>query len=314
MFILYSFIGSLPQYIIYNVYQTRLFFNGDIYLIIDDINSQYLEKLKQFNVKIVNYNDVIDVNFINLMKEKQHYFHYVHGLTGRELLFSRSIERFFLATNMMKKFNLENCIFLELDVLIYKEPENLYLNFKNSNKDFAIIFHSLAEQKMGSGICFIKNKNSIDNLLTYIIEFIKNIYHNDWWSEMIILYKYYYEYNFEDKTNIYILPSFPNFNNENINKECYENYINNYGLFDSAQYGIYLLGEDPFHNNGIIVKNKTFNHFPINCSSYEFKWELDEKKRNLPYIKVDNNWILINNLHCHAKNLEEGISRPFLLE
>ena len=313
MFVLYSFIGSLPKYIIYNVYQTRLFFDGNIYLIIDDINSPYLEKLKEFNVKIINYNDVIDYNFLILMKEKQQYFCYINGLTGRELLLIRCIERFFLAANLMKKFNLEDCIFLELDVLIYKEPEKLYLNFKNSNKDFGIIFHSLAEQKMGSGICFIKNKNSIDNLLNYFLVFINKINTLGHYGEMSILYKYYYEYNLENKTNIYLLPSFPNFNNENINKECYENYINNCGLFDSAQYGIYLLGEDPFHNNGIIVKNKSFNHFPIICCYYEFKWELDEKKRNLPYIKINNEWILINNLHCHGKNLEEGISRPLLL-
>jgi hypothetical protein len=312
MFVLYSFIGSLPEYIIYNVYQTRLFFDGDIYLIIDDINSPYLEKLKQFNVKIVNYDDVIDENFCNLMKEKIKFFYYVSGLTGRELLFSRSNERFFLAANLMKKFNLEDCIFLELDVLIYKEPENLYLNFKNSNKDFAIIYDSLNAKSMGSGICFIKNKNSIDNLLNYMLYFINNINELGFYGEMVIFYKYYYEYNLEDKTNIYILPSFPNFNNENIIKECYENYINDYGLFDSAQYGIYILGEDPFHNNGLLVKNKTSDRYPINCSHYKFKWELDEKNRNVPYINVDNKWILLNNLHCHAKNLEEGISQPLL--
>lgn len=314
MFVLYSFIGKLPQYIIYNVYQTRLFFDGDIYLIIDDINSQYLEKLKQFNVKIVNYDDVIDVNFSNLMKKKLQYFHYIHGLTGRELLFSRCNERFFLAANLMKKFNLENCIFLELDVLIYKEPENLYLNFKNSNKDFAIIYDSPVWKTISTCICFIKNKNSIDNLLNYILSFINNIDRCDFYGEMTTIYKYYYEYNLEDKTNIYILPSFPNFNNKNINKESYENYLNDCGLFDPLQYGIYLLGEDPFHNNGILVKNKIFDRYAINCKDYEFKWELDEKKRKIPYIKVDNKWILMNNLHCHGKNLDEGISCPFLLE
>ena len=165
---------------------------------------------------------------------------------------------------------------------------------------------------MGSGICFIKNKNSINNLLNYIIELIKNINEHGFYGEMAIFYKYYYEYNLENKTKIYLLPSFPNFNNENIIKECYENYINDYGLFDSAQYGIYLLGEDPFHNNGIIVKKKPLYQFAVVSCKYEFKWELDEKNRNVPYINVDNKWILLNNLHCHAKNLEEGISKPLL--
>ena len=38
MIIVYSFIGKLPKYIVDTVYQSRLFFDGDIYLILDDLS------------------------------------------------------------------------------------------------------------------------------------------------------------------------------------------------------------------------------------------------------------------------------------
>jgi len=86
MSLIYSFIGTLPAYTIASIYQAILFFSDDIYLILDDLNSQYLPKLiNDYKVIIINYNDVIDNNFINLFnKYKQHWeAPYIEGLKGR---------------------------------------------------------------------------------------------------------------------------------------------------------------------------------------------------------------------------------------
>ena len=49
MFIALSFIGKLPEYIVDTIYQTRLFFDHDIYLIVDDMDSPHLKKLSKCN-------------------------------------------------------------------------------------------------------------------------------------------------------------------------------------------------------------------------------------------------------------------------
>ena len=124
MIIVYSFIGKLPNYIIDTIYQTRLFFEGDIYLILDCFNSPYLEKLKEYNVKLVNYKDVVNNEFLKICKKKKRKIAVMSMLGDRKLLFLRSMERFFLLQNLMEKENLENILFLELDNLIYDDPGN----------------------------------------------------------------------------------------------------------------------------------------------------------------------------------------------
>ena len=60
MFIGLSFIGLLPKYIIECIHQIRLYYNDDIYVIIDDYDSQYLPVLLKYDVKIVRYDSLLD--------------------------------------------------------------------------------------------------------------------------------------------------------------------------------------------------------------------------------------------------------------
>ena len=99
MFIALSFIGTLPSYIIESIYQIRLFFDGDIYLILNDISSKYLPQLENYNIKIIHYNFVYCDKFDTIMKNNREKFKYINGLDGREELFLRSIERIFLINN-----------------------------------------------------------------------------------------------------------------------------------------------------------------------------------------------------------------------
>src|SRR5210317_1129575 len=101
MNVIYSFIGKLPNYIIETIYQLRLYYDGDVYLIIDDIKSQYLKDIVKFNIKIIKYEDVIDNEFNNLNKNK---IVIVNNLGDRKLLFIKSFERFYLLKNLMKKY------------------------------------------------------------------------------------------------------------------------------------------------------------------------------------------------------------------
>ena len=53
MFVALSFVGALPAYIIECIHQIRCYFDKDIYLIINDIESQYIDHLEKYNVIIV---------------------------------------------------------------------------------------------------------------------------------------------------------------------------------------------------------------------------------------------------------------------
>jgi hypothetical protein len=97
MFVALSFIGKLPEYILDCVHQVRLFFDGDIVLILDDLNSPYVSILKdRYRVILINYQEVQSPEFIQCYNENRNKFMIVSWLKGRELLFIRCFERFFL--------------------------------------------------------------------------------------------------------------------------------------------------------------------------------------------------------------------------
>ena len=81
-----------------------------------------------------------------------------------------------------------------------------------------------------------------------------------------------------------------------------------FARIDAAAIGIFLLGEDPFHNNGQIILGKHNTHSAIDYTKERFEWRKDEQGRKRPYIWA-NKWILINNLHVHSKALHTGLSK-----
>ena len=110
MIVCLSFVGILPKYIIQTIHQIRCYYNDEIYLIINDLNSNYLEYIKKYNVIIVNYNNVICNSFLETVEANKDKFSYISGLIGREELFIRSFERFFLLKNLLHQQELKDCL------------------------------------------------------------------------------------------------------------------------------------------------------------------------------------------------------------
>ncbi len=308
MYILLSYIGILPNYTIECVHQIRLYFKGLIYLITDDLNEKYnlLNRLiNDYNVIIINYNLVRSIEFDGLMKINEHNIEYlVKEKNGRQFLFKRALERFYLAHNFMNLLNLNDVFFMEIDNLIYDNPEKWLNNFKQ--KDFCFMCHTPSE--CSSGICYIKNKNSLIPFISVLNEYILEAKLGKFYSEMRglrLLYEKYPNY-------VSLLPSI--YPNDKTDELTYKNYDLYRSIFDPACYGIYIMGEDRIHNNGNLIKNKAMKHHLIYCSDYEYKWDIDIDGLKKPYIynKNNNEWILINNLHVHAKNLDEGLSKPLV--
>jgi hypothetical protein len=299
MFIGLSFIGILPKYIIDCVHQIRCYYNNDIYLIIDDYNSQYLPIVLKYNVKIVRYDNVVDNNFLTIITKNYHKFLIINELKDRKLLFIRSFERFFLIHNLMKKNNLSDCFFMEIDNLIYDNPVNWISKF--NKKELCYMFDN--KDHFSSGIMYIKTSQSICNLLSYILNFIDTS--KEFMSEMTCLSRYY-ELN---KDSVQLLPIY--WSDDNISSEAYINYgVYGETIFDAAGIGIFLLGENAFHNNGIVVCGKKNPHSQIDYRKNIFDWKIDNNNLKKPFIWDGNKWILINNLHVHSKELHNGLSLP----
>jgi hypothetical protein len=288
MSLIYSFIGSLPSYTVDSIYQARLFFKGDIYLIIDDFSSIYLQEIiNNYNVIIVNYNDVIDNRFIQLFNTYKNYWEspYIEGLKGRELLMIRSYERLYLVNNLIKKLDLKDVITLEIDNLIYNNPENLLDYLRDAGNYTGMI---TCENNYCIGYMYVKN--GLDNIIDFMNEFVINVnyryqYHSI--TEMKALYAYQ-----KIKKDLYLLPVF--FNRPDIHIECHLNYNKfNDTIFDGAGHGIKLLGRDSYHKN-------PFPQLFINelDTTITYKWEKNNNGLLVPYLldTINNKWLLSHQL------------------
>ena len=295
MILVYCFIGPLPNYAIDTIHQARLFYDGKIYFIISDSTSQYIPILQKYNVDIILYDDVISSEFNDIVKKNTRKFNICHDLKGREKLFIYSFERFFSLHKLMDKYNLTNVFFVELDNLLYDDPRKWEESF--NKKDLAFMFDNY--DRCASGVCYIKNKDSLEELNKSFLDFIINS--SKFITEMTAIYEFWDNH----KDVVQILPTIWPSNYPEISHQNYNIYNS---IFDAAAIGIYIGGVDPVHTNGIIKKGQYWHHSLINYTNYKYKWEKDEQGRNIPYI-FNNEWIRLNNLHIHSKKLDDCLSK-----
>ena len=316
MNIVLSYIGPLPEYTIDCIKQIRLFnTTSPIYLILDDIESEYIKQLEKYNVNLIPYDTVKHQDFLNLFETNKKQFSILEDLGDRKFIFMRSIERFFLLFNLMQQRSLTDVLFMEIDNTIYDDPSVWLEEF--SKNELCFMYDN--EKRFSCGIFYTKTANSLIPLLTGVFQ---NIYkYTCWYCDMTILYEVW-ETDFSN--NILLLPTHTSFVSSEHeffhNGITQKNSLNvlthmNYGkfghtIFDAAGMGVYLFGCDPFHSNGVVIHNnseKTWSH--IKYSQYEYKWERDSKNRNIPYINFgDGKWVRINNLHIHSKDLKSALS------
>jgi len=300
MNIVYSYIGSLPSYCLDSVYQTRLFYNGPIYFIISDIDSPFVTKLiNDFQVIIIPYQDVISNDFNELYEKNSSKFMIFNDLVGREKLFVYAYERYFLLYNLMVLKKLTNVFFMEVDNLIYDNP-NVWLE-EFSKKEIAYMYDNY--YRCGSGICFIKNISILLKLNIFFVNYIMS-------SQMVHEMKSLHDFWESNSHLVQLLPThWPVDTFPFMIHEEYENY--NDTLFDVAGLGIYLGGMDPYHTEGKIIKGLRAKWSFVDYTPYQYDWKVDNQQRKIPYIwnQVDQKWLKINNLHIHSKELKDCLSK-----
>ena len=303
MNIVLSFIGVLPSYIVDCVHQIQTFSTLPIFLIYSDYESKYIEKLNK--IHLIKYDD-INYGYKKTLKAMKNRFCKVDELENRSLLFYRSFERSYLLRNFSQKYNIENIISLEIDILIYDDPRKWFDIFEKKNVKIAFPIDNYKGSRGSLCICYFKNSQYIKLLTDYFDNFyLKSKKYRktqrDFLNEMTAVFDFYEK----NKDICYILPT--HFDNEKYNVIA-DNFKDFNTIFDASAYGIFLLGTHPINSGGISKLYQEWIGSDIKLKLGQVDWREDKKKIKKPYWVFNDKKILINNLHVHSKKLSKGLS------
>jgi len=266
---------NFQEYIIINIEQLLKLNHNNIHVITN----------KQILYNFDNYKDKIKLYIVEDFERDLFKFNSTSTLNNffRNGFWRLSSYRFFIIYEFMYKYNIENVIHLENDVLIYYncdlllpllDKKKLYIPFDCFRRNIA-------------SIVFIPNHHIFEEILH---NYNKNI------DDM---------YNFRNiQLKTQLIENFPIFKLCNINEE-YKFVTKNYDIFnmifDGAAIGQYLGGIDPRNKTGN-TKGFINETCIIKYNNYSFEW--DDKK---PFLILKNEKIPIFNLHIHSKNLKEFV-------
>lgn len=289
--IVLSFIGPMPSYIYECVRQIRAVFNGTVYLIYDQIDAELLKQLDEYCVSMVPYDTVRSSRFDSRFKQTD--FEYIPGLKGREQLFLRSYERFYLLDELIKQKEVKSVWFMEIDNLLYVDPSRFLPVLQQ--KGCVYSYHRPGH--FNSGIFYVNDSATLQPLLTSL-----DTFSNGFRSEMVALHSHYNK----KKTDGLFPLVFPDPNADELFWKDYALFDNH--LFDGAILGIYYFGLDTYHTQGkIITKVPTQNSMNtrfLNIWNYgEMTWKKREDGLYFPYFSTANKDHPIVNLHIHSKDL-----------
>jgi hypothetical protein len=284
--------NSLPSYMETTLAQTRLFNpHAEIYMV---GSSQALVDL---------HAPVKKVAYETLEKSREHL----------EFLAKRSedgywryvVERFFYLDELLMKYQLDQVLHLENDVMVYFEFDALIPSLDRCYAGIAATF--LGDGACIPGIVYIANRDRLRAVIPFVAEMggrgmndmeifaaIRKRQSRDVIDNLPVIPLSYLE---ESRQLGKPLP-----NTSNPDRYCAHVEVFN-SIFDGAALGQYLGGLDPLFGPptpGFINYNSVFDP-----SRFQYTWEIDEKGRKIPYAHHAERKYRINNLHIHSKQLEK---------
>ena len=262
---------NFQSYILDNINNLLAFDNNDIHVITEVEFFNYFENLL---IKLVDCSKLDDFNY-NLNSQLDRNFR-----NGFWYLCSL---RFFYLYSYMKNNNLSDVIHLENDVLTYVNFNDF--NFRN-NKVY-VTFD--CETRVIPGIIYIPN-----------YEAFKPIIEN-------------YNFNLNDMENLAIesnenyIEQFPIFPIVDTIINKYNKNFNEFNsIFDTAAIGQYLGGVDSRNISGD-TRGFVNETCVIKYDVYKFVW-IKTNSLYIPHIIINDNFIRINNLHIHSKDLHNFLA------
>lgn len=308
MEVVYCFIGLLPSYIVDAVYQTRLFFPGKITLLCNDLESPFIQLLKPYNLNIIDTKSFIPNDFIDCANRNEEKFCVANQLGPRKNLFLLSFARFFYLKEYMTKYSVSNVLFLELDVLIYKNPEELLNLFQQKE----ITLSYVANKMTCSGYTYIKDIQILNDITSYFIEFIDKStgVSNDTMSEMSALSSWLN--NPRNKQRVWMLPGL--WQDDRYTKDIWEHFSTfQETLFDGAGIAIRVDGPDACHRKEWERRGKVWWGTEVQYSDYTYEWRMVNGYRVLHLQNPNGPMVPVNCLHVHNKNLQAFLSKPIYI-
>ena len=299
MNIILSFIGPLPVYVIYCVYQIRLYTDMPIYLIFNDHTSKYLDELERMGVTPIRSNTLDLLTETEILDSARDNFVVVDELNERKDLFYRSFERFYLLKALVQLYQLEEILFLEIDNLIYEDPDRWLKIFQSLDVKTAFMIDNF--ERVSTGVAYFKEEEMIKRLTDHFDNYLTDG-KKRFLNEMEAVHGFY----LNNREHCLILPSLES---DGVIPAMSENFRHFGTLFDPSSYGIYLLGYDTFHTGGRIILYQT-NKFGCLKPTKAVRWIYEDGKKR-PYLLSGDTKILISNLHVHSKNLADGLSTPY---
>jgi hypothetical protein len=257
-------IENFQDYIIHNIENLLLFQNTNITVITEN---HFFKFFKDKNVNLIDLNSFSDssINKFNLNKNFRNGF------------WIYTSYRFFVIYEYMKTFNKEKILHIENDVMCYVNVNKIpFINDKIN-----VTFDSPG--KVVPGLVYIPK------------------------TELLKIFLDTYDFNQNDMVNFgkiseTISISLPIINDDTTTySKLNENYNIFESIFDAAAIGQFLGGIDK-RNDQSDTRGYISDTCKVNYSKYTFHWK-KENDLYCPYIKINDKFIKINNLHIHCKNL-----------
>jgi len=263
---------NFQEYIIDNIKNLIAHNNTDIVVITEP---QFFQYFKEFNIQLINKNDLNDHGF---NKKSQLDRHFRNGFWHLCSL------RFFYLYSYIEKNNINKCLHIENDVMIYKD----LTNYEFQTDKIACTFDCY--KRVIPSIIYIPTPNHFNLIISNYDNKLDDMYNLAKFDENII-----------ERLPIY---SDCSINNEFL--MITKNYSKYNMIFDAAAIGQYLGGVDPRNKQGDttgFINETTI----IKYNTNKFYW-IKENELYYPHIDINGQLIPIFNLHIHSKNLKNFLS------
>ena len=274
-----------------------------------EIKIYFLTNLKvegsDTRVTMVDTNQFTIPNIDNYFKEEK--------CDVNRQLFQTSAYRLFYLEKFLKKYNIENVIHFDNDVMLYSNLQK----YKDIFAQFDFLITSHFKEEYVFGFSYIKSHKSLTTINQEVARLgnlstkkLKALIHHDTPHEMRLLSYINKKYNNKLIDLLSGVPTGEGSDNFELFNAC----------FDPSTYGKHIAGSHEFgpHNKQFVKTTDwegTEAHHIIGKEIIDGKLQIDFKNKGWrhvsdPYITHGNKEHELINLHIHTKRLEDFISFP----